>query len=127
MATFAKEQKFDKVFTPAQGKHLCKIEFSHSFKLEDKESESGFKQKDGCDIQYKTLTFYDMDKKTKFSKRFSGGQIEYLLKSIAQTHEEFEGVPESGIVKALAEAPVDIYVSKHPQYGLQFSAYAPKA
>jgi hypothetical protein len=125
MATFAKVQKFDKVFTPAQGKHACIIEFSESYKMMDKAT-GEYRKKDGCDVLYKTITFFDMDAKTQFSQRFSDGQIYYLLKSLAQTHEEFEGKTQSQIVKAVAESPVDIFVSKHPQYGLQFSGYAPK-
>lgn len=125
MATFKSVCKFDKVFAPACGKHACIIEFSESFKLKDRET-GEYRQKDGCDILYKNVTFYDIEEKKQFTQRLSDGQLFYFFKSLVNTHECFEGKTQSEIVKALAENAVDIYVSKHPQYGLQFSGYAPR-
>ena len=125
MSTFKKVSAFDEVFTFACGRHSVICEFSDSFKMKDRET-GEFKQKNGCDILYKNITFYDVEDKTKTTARFSDGQIYYFLKGLVNTHEALEGKKQSEIIKYLAENAVDVYVTKHPQYGKQFSAYAPK-
>ena len=125
MATFAKVSKFPKVITPVCGRHSVIVEFSPSFKISDPDT-GEFKQKGGVDILYKDVTFYDMTEQRQFHKVMSDGQLHYLLASFAYSIDALEGKTESEIEKFLAETPVDLYVTKHPQFGYQFSGREPK-
>ena len=126
MADFRTVAKYDEIITPVCGRHSVRIELSPSYKIPDPET-GEFKQKGGVDILYTKVTFYDMESKTQFKKTMTDGQLHYLLASFAYALDVLEGKTESQIKKFIAETPVDLYVSKHPTFGYQFSGKAPRA